>query len=87
MNAFSFRAELPQDVDALESACRKERINVAVKRYFDPGMPEVHVEMWTDATYEMISKIMNDIDDGHLMYQTIAVGDFTTCGDLRRHRI
>jgi hypothetical protein len=87
MNAFSFRAELPQDIDALESVFRSKKIEFGIKRHYDPGMPEVHVEMWVKATYDEVSAIMNDIDDGHLMYQTIAAGDFKTCGDLKRHRI
>lgn len=72
MPQFSFRAECRPDVDQFLARCAAKNFNVKVDIFpHGEGFPDVKVDMIADATIEQLRQTMGEVQDGHVMYQTL----------------
>lgn len=71
MPMYSFRAECAADVDNLNNALTASGLAATLLYYPDPVYPDINVEIETDAALDVIRSIMREVDDGHVMYQTL----------------
>jgi hypothetical protein len=71
MPIYSFRAECQRDVDQLSYALTSAGIYSSVQSTRDAGFPDVEVELEANATLETIRNVMRDVEDGHVMVQTL----------------
>lgn len=71
MTIFSFRAECQEDVDALIEAATLAEIEMLIHAYPDKVFPDVDVEITTEATKEILMKLIRLTDDAHVMRQTL----------------
>jgi hypothetical protein len=72
-NVYRFRAEVSSDVDALQRI-----IGFKLKRItkmYDSQFPDVVIEMRVDMTLEELRNAMRQVEDGHVMLQTVAPND------------
>lgn len=73
MNTFSFRAECQVDVDCFLQKSSDSNIKVTVTKTVKDtnGFPDVEIEFQSEAKLEDLIKVMQDVEDGHVMYQTL----------------
>lgn len=68
---YSFRAELPQDVGKLLYALSKRNIFFKYSKQGTSHLPDVYVELRTNATIEALRDTLRTIEDSHVMLQTL----------------
>jgi hypothetical protein len=72
MRTFSFRAECQVDVDALRALVALAAENGQWTVLPDPrGLPDVAVEVLSTITIERLLDLMREVEDGHVMLQTL----------------
>jgi hypothetical protein len=71
MSIYSFRAECQVDADQLRHALIAGGISCSMTITQPDQLPDVQVELETQAKLETIRKIMRDVEDGHVMVQTL----------------
>ncbi len=71
MVIFSFRAECKKDVTVFANYCSNSGIIASLKIFPVSGFPDVIVEMETSTTLEELRSILDNVQDGHVMYQTL----------------
>lgn len=77
MNVFSFRAEFGQDVTELTNRLDYHgipyQVDVSSLRLMGTDFipPDVKVELHTDATQHSLEQIMLDVEDNHVMFQSL----------------
>jgi len=71
MTIFSFRAECQDDVDAFIEAATSAEIEMLTHAYPDKAFPDVDVEITTEATKEVLMKLIRISDEAHIMRQTL----------------
>jgi hypothetical protein len=67
MNHYRFRAEFQSDVTRL-----KEELDGTYRIIPDVFFPDVEVDLYTAKSLEEVKRIMEGLDDGHVMAQTVA---------------
>lgn len=71
MTIFSCRAECQEDVDAFIDAATSVEIEMLIHAYPDKAFPAVDVEITTEATKEVLMKLIRVPDEAHVMRQTL----------------
>lgn len=71
VNIFSFRAELPQDVDLFLGELTKNGIAHTAKRFSDSRIPDVEVELHTGVSREVLLMATKDLPDIHVIQDTL----------------
>ena len=73
MSTFSFRAECQADVDCFLQESLNSNVKIAVtKTVMDKdGFPDVEIEIESEVQLENLIEVMREVQDGHVMYQTL----------------
>lgn len=70
MAKFSFRAECKLDAQALFASII-QRAPFAISIYPDSVFPDVDIELDIDISIEQLKSLMEQIEDGHVMLETL----------------
>lgn len=86
-NTYSFRAELPQDVELFLNTikCASPNDDSGMIIYATNQFPERHVELKTHLDLETLRNLLRYIPDSHLMLQTLRPGGMKDGGELERY--
>lgn len=72
MRNYSFRAECSADVERLQHARAQRGLLTAWAVNADmTGLPDVGVDLQSTASLDELRQAMRDVDDGHVMLQTM----------------
>jgi hypothetical protein len=71
MPIYSFRAECQDDVDRLRLALTTAGISSSMQITRPDQLPDVQVELESQAKLETIRNIMRGVIDGHVMVETL----------------
>jgi hypothetical protein len=66
---YKFRAECQYDVDVFKYGNEHEISNLKIEN--DKDFPDVYVTFDSDLPLEEIIYLMREVEDGHVMYQTL----------------
>jgi hypothetical protein len=71
MQTYSFRAEVPVDVVAFKALLNREGVVSDLNVVGGGELPDVKADMRADAPLERLQELMRQVDDGHVMLQTL----------------
>ncbi len=71
MTVYSFRAECKADLKRLSLALRTSAVRYSIRAARDRRPPDCAAEIETDASLETIREVMRELEDSHVMLQTL----------------
>lgn len=72
MITVSFRAEVDLDVKNFKQLLNKNGVYIAeITAMFDRDIPDVVVEMKIDATFDIVVAISREVENGHVINETL----------------
>ena len=71
-NVFSMRAECAVDVERFAHVAFGRGLQIELRsNVMDPALPDVAVEFLTPASREQVLEMLNEVEDSHVMQQTL----------------
>ncbi|SMQ30299.1 hypothetical protein SAMN04488483_5343 [Pseudomonas helmanticensis] len=71
MTVFSCRAECQDDVDTFIEAAKAAKLEMVVRAFADKVFPDVEIEIISNASKDELRVLMQSVEDGHMMRQTL----------------